>query len=120
MRPMHVSKLGLVAMAAVVAHAQELNLPLGPVKRLVSPDGSKILYGVPYPKNRSGPQLWIEDARTHWGTKLFDMGGTLSPAWSPDSSAFYVNNHWASDREQAYIYDEAALHREDVETMIQA
>lgn len=96
----------------MMANAQELYLPQGPVRRLASPDGSRILYGVPYEKSTSGgPQLWIEDTRTHRQTKLFDIGGTLSAGWSINGSAFYVNDHWASDRERAYIYDAATLKR---------
>lgn len=107
--------VGLVFLATVLANAQELYLPRGPVKRLASPDGSKILYGVPYQKSASGgPQLWIEDNRTHRRTKLFDVGGTLSAVWSSDGSAFYVNDHWASDRERAYIYDAVTLQRLDI------
>lgn len=107
--------LGLVGFAMVLANAQELYLPQGPVTRLASPDGSKILYGVPCQKSNSGgPQLWIEDARTHRRTKLFDVGGTLSAVWCADGSAFYVNDRWASDRERAYIYDATTLQRLDI------
>ncbi len=113
--------LGLVALAALTVHAQELYIPGGQVKRLASPDGSKILYGVPYQKgSNSGPQLWIEDTRTHRRTKLFDVGGTLSAVWSGDSSAFYVNDHWASDRERAYIYNATTLKRLDIAARILA
>ena len=38
------------------------------MKRLVSPDRSKILYGA-----GNTAQLWIEDTRTHKRTKLFDI-----------------------------------------------
>jgi hypothetical protein len=115
--------LALVCFAAVMAVAatQELNLPWGPVKRLASPDGSKILYGVPYEKSKSGgPQLWIEDKSAHLHKKLFDIGGTLSAAWSADGAAFYVDDHWASDREDAYIYDAYTLKRMDIGAMIRA
>ena len=86
---MRLSCLGSIALAAVIANAQELDLPRELTKRLASPDGSKILYGVPYEKSASGgPQLWIEDGRTHRRTKLFDVRGTLSAAWSPDGTDF--------------------------------
>jgi hypothetical protein len=117
--------LRLVCCAAVLttigANAQELCLPLGSVKRLASPDGSEILYGVAYQKGRNdGPRLWIENRRTHRRVKLFEIGSTLCAAWSPDGSAFYVNDHWASDRERAYIYDAATLKRTDMAALIQA
>ncbi len=107
--------LGLLALAVSVANAQQLDLPWGKIQRLPSPDGSKILYGVPYQQGKNeGPQLWIEDMRTHRRTKLFDFGGTLGAEWSPDGRSFLVDNHWASDREDAYIYDAATLQRLDI------
>jgi len=118
---MRVGVLGLVALAAVITNAQQLDLPWGPSRRLASPDGSKILYGVPYDQGRNeGPSLWIEDTRTRRRTKLFDIGSTLSAAWSPDGAAFYVNDHLASDRESAYIYDAATLKRIDIADRILA
>lgn len=104
--------LGLICFVAVLASAQELDLPWGPVKRLVSPDRSKTLYG--------RQQLWIEDTRSHKRTKLFDIPSTQSAAWSADGSAFYVNDHRASDEELAYIYDAATLERIDIAGRIQA
>ena len=68
----------------------------------------------------NAPELWIENARTHRRTKLFDIGGTVSAAWSADGSAFYVNDHWASDRERAYIYDAATLKRTSIADRILA
>jgi hypothetical protein len=103
-----------LASIAAIAFAQQprLNLPWGPVTRLVSPDGAHTLYGVPW---RSGvndaPQLWIENMRTGEEHMLLSLGSTLSADWSPDGTAFSVNNHWASDREQAYIYDAGTLQR---------
>lgn len=48
------------------------------------------------------------------------MGGTLSAVWSADGSAFYINDHWASDRERAYIYNAATLKRLDIAARILA
>src|ERR1700730_9093396 len=81
-----------IVMIAALASAQEnrptlpeLNLPHGPVRRLGSPDGSRILYGVPYQNGvNDGPQLWIEDTRTHQRKILLSVGGTLSAVWSSD------------------------------------
>lgn len=118
---MRVGGLGFVALALAIAHAQQLDLPWGPVKRLPSPDGSKVLYGAPYRAARNqGPQLWIEDTHTHHRTMLFQIGGTLSADWSPDGTAFYVNDHLGSDEENAYIYNAATLQRMDIGAQIQA
>lgn len=106
---MRVSNLGLVAFTAVIVNAQDLKLP--------SPDGTMTLYEK---ASDHAPELWIENTRAHRQTKLFDVGGTVSAAWSADGSAFYVNDHWASDRERAYIYDSSTLKRMDIAAMIQA
>jgi hypothetical protein len=118
-----------MAMIAALAIAQEnrptafpeLSLPYGPVTRLVSPDGSRILYGVPYQSGlNDGPQLWIEDTRTHQRTMVLRIGGTLYAVWSPDGSAFSVQDHWASDSARAYIYDANTLQRLDLARRILA
>jgi dipeptidyl aminopeptidase/acylaminoacyl peptidase len=92
-----------------------LALPYGPTKKLASPDGSRVLYGVTSGKT---PELWIEDTRTGHQTRLFSISGTLEAEWSPDSNAFAVNDHRASDSADAYIYDAATLKRMDVAELI--
>jgi hypothetical protein len=79
--------------------------------RLASPDGTRFLLET---NAKTAPQLWIDEPRIHRRAKLFDLGGTWNAGWSPDGSAFYVNDHWASDRERSYIYNAATLQRIDV------
>ena len=114
-------------MIAALATAQEkrtaappeLHLPYGPVTRLASPDGFRILYGVPYQSGiNDGPQLWIEDTRTHQRNMLLSIGGTLAAVWSPDGSAFSVQDHFASDSARTYIYDANAVRRLDTAGLI--
>jgi hypothetical protein len=114
--------LPFIAWLSIVgAPAQELYLPHGPVTRLPSPDGRRILYGVPYRKDvNQGPELWIEDTRTGRRRMLVGVGGTLSAQWSADGSAFFVNDHWASDSARSYIYDANTLERLDVGSTILA
>lgn len=104
---------------AVGAIAQErtaeLTLPYGPTPRLASPDGSRVLYGIPYRIGvNDGTQLWIEDTRTRQRRMLIQIEDTLSAAWSPDGKAFSVNDHTASDTTRAYIYDADTLGRLNV------
>lgn len=99
----------------------ELHLPYGPVTRLASPDGSRILYGVPYQSGiNDGPQLWIEDTRTHQRNMLLSIGSTLSAVWSPDGSAFSVEDRFASDSARTYLYDAQTLRRLDTAGRIEA
>jgi dipeptidyl aminopeptidase/acylaminoacyl peptidase len=92
-----------------------LELPFGESKRLSSPDGRYVLFGREYDqKANKPPELWIEDTRTSRRTRLLELNGTASAAWSPDGTAFYVNNRWASDSENACIYDAATLQRIDL------
>ena len=93
----------------------KLDLPFGSVVRRSSPDGSKVLFLVPY---RSGvndePQLWVEDTRTHRRQMLMNIARTLSAAWNADGSAFYVQDNENSDDSFSYIYDAKTLKRLDL------
>jgi hypothetical protein len=96
------------------AKPQTLNLPYGPVTRLASPDGARVLFGEPVQGGvRTGPQLWIEDIATHRKTPVLSLGGTMNAAWSPDARVFAVADHFASDLTRTYIYEAATLTRWD-------
>jgi hypothetical protein len=109
----------IIAAWAMPALAQDkptnrLELPWGPVTSLPSPDGLRVLYGIPFQKGvNDGPQLWFEDARTKQRQLLITPGGTLSAFWSPDGTAFVVDTA-ISDQAQTYIYDAVTLARLDV------
>jgi len=104
-----------VSFASAQESLPELSLPYGPITRLASPDGSHILYGVPYQSGlNDGPQLWIEDTRTRQRQMLLNIGGTLSAVWASDGKAFSVQDNWASDSARAYIYDAETLQRLDL------
>ena len=115
--------LGAIAVqgALVTASVQEssrpaeLTLPYGRVQPLPSLDGEHTLYGVPFQDGKNdGPQLWIEDNSTGTRKLLLTLGGSVQAFWSPDGKAFSVNDHWASDRESAYIYTTETLKRQNV------
>jgi hypothetical protein len=91
------------------------------VMRLASPDGSHVLYGVPFRESvNEGPQLWIENMRTHRRHMLLSIPDTLSAAWASDGSAFYVQDHVASDETFSFIYDTDTLRRLDLAASILA
>lgn len=102
-------------MLRVLIAAAILALPHGSQTRLISPDRQWALFCVPYSKSAShGPELWIENPRTSRRQKLQDVPDTLRAAWFPDSAQFWVEDHFASDRTQAYIYTPATLERLDL------
>ena len=87
---------------------------LGPGERMVSPNGAYVLFA-------TAPQLWLEDTHTHQRRKVLDVTlQTLTLAWAPDSSAFAVNDRFASDIEMAYLYDVKTLERLDLRPRILA
>ena len=99
--------------------AAALDLPFGSITRLASPDGSLILYGVPFQKRvNEGPQLWLEDARTHQRQKLLDISDGVSAGWSSDGTKFYVQDHSSSSSTESYIYDARSLKRVDLGALI--
>jgi hypothetical protein len=96
-----------------------LDFPFGPLTRLASPDGSLILYGVPFQKGvNEGPQLWLEDTRTAQRQKLLDVSDGVSAGWSPDGTRFYVEDHSSSSSTESYIYDARSLKRLDLGALI--
>jgi hypothetical protein len=96
-----------------------LELPSDITKKLLSADGSYVLYGVPYQSGiNSGPQLWIEETSNGDRKMLHSVGSTLSAAWSHDGTAFYVDDHLASDSTRSYLYEMPSLRRLDVANQI--
>jgi hypothetical protein len=92
-----------------------LELPFGKKDRLPSPDGRYVLFGRTQNETKSGtPELWFEEPGLSKRVRLLELGGTARAAWSPDGTAFYVNDRWVSDRERSYLYDAASLDRTDL------
>jgi hypothetical protein len=114
--------LGAASLSLDQANGQPaavLDLPFGPITRLASPNGSLILYGVPFQKEvNERPQLWLEDARTHQRQKLLDISDGVSAGWSPDGTKFYVQDHSSSSSTESYIYDARSLKRVDLGVLI--
>jgi hypothetical protein len=51
---------------------------------------------------------------------LLEVSGTLSADWSDDSTAFFVEDHLASDSTRTYLYPISTLQRLDVAALILA
>ncbi len=106
-------------LAVTAAHPATIDVPFGKVSKLASPDGQYILYGQPYRENvNTGPELWIENVRTSERKLLLQLGGTARAAWSSDGTAFYVNDHFASDKAFSYIYETSTLKRMEIRDII--
>jgi hypothetical protein len=112
--------IGLIAPPQLsFADDRILDLPSGKVGKLASPDGHYILYGEPYREGvNTGPQLWIEDTRTSDRKLLLEVSGTARAAWSPDGTAFYLNDRLASDTADSHFYEASTLQRTRISDLI--
>jgi hypothetical protein len=63
---------------------------------------------------RCVPELYLKDRQGDRKQLAgqYAFGGTA--AWSPDSSAFFVNDHLTSDRDEAYLYETQPLVKTDL------
>jgi len=97
-------------------------------QRLPSPDGRFVLVGttvrtdLPTQKCPTcyslDTKLWIEDNASHARRLLLAPGSSAEAGWSPDGSAFFVNDREASDEEFAYLYGTGDLKKVDLEKVI--
>jgi len=86
-----------------------------PDHKAVSPDGAYALYS----SGDSPAAVWIEELHTQKRREvLISPTGTVSVAWSPDSRAFFVNDHVASNVDRAYVYDAQTLSRLDLAALV--
>ena len=90
----------------------------GPV-HLWSPDHQWMLVADALPLDHVGEKhVWLEaaDGRNRRLVKRYTR--SLSLGWAPDSSTFFVNDGWASDREDCEIVDPVSLKSIDVATLL--
>ena len=110
----------LIAVLTIAVKGQQQSAPLwppfGPANQIASPDGAYALFG-----GDKEAELWLEDTRSHRRKSVVKITvQTLSIAWSPDSTAFAVNDRAVSDLETAYIYNVKTLERLDLRRSILA
>jgi len=110
----------LIVALTVSVKAQQRSAPLrppfGPANPIISPNGGFALFG-----DDKDAELWLEDTRSHQRKSIVKITvQTLSLAWSPDSTAFVVNDRAVSDLETAYIYNVKTLDRLDLRRAILA
>jgi hypothetical protein len=65
-------------------------------------------------------KLWLENTSSHARTLLLSPGSSASAGWSPDGSAFFVNDREGSNQESAYIYLTESLKKLDLDDRILA
>ena len=110
----------LISTGALTTPGRKLELPFGPIKRLASPDGSRVLYGAGTSSSGRPTELWLEDSRSGQRQKILDVARTLSAGWSPDGSFFFVQDDLGSNITEAYLYEAANLKRLDIAQSISA
>lgn len=101
-----------------------LEVPFGRLTRLPSPDGRYVLIGASKRTSRPSQKcpkcfdisssLWLEDRPSHTRKLLLNIGSTASSGWSPDGSAFFVEDHEGSNLTDAYIYETANANKLDI------
>lgn len=122
-----------MAVSAASPHSATVNIPSSDhtrTQRLPSPDGRFVLVGttvrtdLPTQKCPAcyslETKLWIEDDASHVRRLLLAPGSSAEAGWSPDGSAFFVNDREASDEEFAYLYGTGDLEKFDLERVIMA
>jgi hypothetical protein len=82
---------------------------VGKIRREVSANGRALTFTV------EGTSMAGEDLS---GVCVYDR--LQATQWSPDGKWFWVNDRWASDRTNSYIYDAQTLEPIDIEKQIQA
>ncbi len=96
---------GVIGAASVSPSLRDerISLPGRKTIHIPSPDGRWTLVASPY-RNTGDRSLTLEDKATGAKTlvKLYDR--SLSVGWSPDGRAFFLNDAYGSDGEDAYIY----------------
>jgi len=111
--------IGALALCQICGQPRStgLRVPYGEANPLLSPDGAYALFG----SEAALYQLWIEDRYTHKRRMVLRATlQTLTLAWSPDSTAFIVNDRTTSDAEVAWVYEARTLDRLDLRSLIVA
>ncbi|MGA9070601.1 MAG: hypothetical protein WB424_10130 [Terracidiphilus sp.] len=106
-----------------------LELPSEHLTRLPSPSGRYALVGINKRIDLSqecakcfstSSKLWFEDNTSHARKLLLNVNSTAFAGWSPDGSAFYVEDHLGSNITEAYIFETATLKKVDIADRILA
>jgi hypothetical protein len=107
----------ILVLAGALGMAQRIEIPLGRVTRLASPDKSHVLFVAPRRAGETFPCLWVEDVRSG-ERKMVGDGSEIGAAWSADGGAFFVTERVVSDSEVARIYDAGGAKIVDVRARI--
>ncbi len=109
--------VGCVAFAQVKTGVQPVvDLPNGPLTRIISPDKRWILI-FECPDECRERTLWIEDrSSARRLVKKYDR--SLAVEWAPDSKRFFVNDDFGSNGSTASVIEAATLRTTDVSQII--
>ena len=109
-----------VAQAQTTSATNEIvQLPQAMPVHLWSPDHQSMLVADALPLNYVGEKyVWLEGADGRNRRLVKQYGRSLSLGWAPDSNTFFVNDAWASDREDCEIVDPRSLKTIDVAKLL--
>jgi WD40 repeat protein len=88
------------ALLAQTSNNTRRDLPTNKVESIPSPNGRWVLIASP----SESRTVTLLDKERQKRTLIKEYDGSLQIGWSPDSSAFFLNDAYASNLEDAYVY----------------
>jgi len=98
-----------IVLLACMAMADQTVLAPQPGEPAVSSSGDWALATLNFANRRMAHMLVLVNFRTNQLRHVRDYGRGADVAWSPDSERFLVNDHFASDESDCFIYDRNTL-----------
>jgi hypothetical protein len=97
------------ALLSSMAIADQTPLAQQPGEPAISPSGEWALASVSFANRQMAHMLVLVNLRTNLLRYVKDYRRGADVAWSPDNAHFLVNDHFASDESDCYIYDRNTL-----------
>lgn len=108
------------ALLSSMAMADQTPLAPQPGEPAISPSGEWALASLSFVNRRMAHMLVLVNLQTSEIRHVKDYGRGVDVAWSPDNAHFLVNDHFASDESDCYIYDRNTLQATRLLTLLVA
>jgi hypothetical protein len=108
------------ALLSSMAMADPTPLAPQPGEPTISPSGKFALATVSFANRRMAHMLILVNLRTNDLQRVKDYRRGVEVAWSPDNTHFLVNDYFASDESDCYIYDRDTLRATRLLTLLVA